>query len=60
MAKKYDLKLKGYVGGWDFDSDYVDYFLSNKGKDKEVTVVIDSLGGSVSAAMSIASSFKIH
>ena len=60
MAKKYDLKLKGYVGGWDFDSDYVDYFLSNKGKDKEVTVVIDSLGGSVSAAMSISASFKMH
>ena len=28
MAKKnYNLHLKGYVGGWDFDADYVDYVL---------------------------------
>ena len=44
MAKKFDLKLKGYVGGWDFDTDYVDYVLDKAG-DKEVTVLIDSLGG---------------
>ena len=36
MAKtKYNLHLKGYVGGWDFDSDYVDFVL-NKNTDKEV------------------------
>ena len=29
MAKtKYNLHLKGYVGGWDFDSDYVDFVLN--------------------------------
>ena len=29
MAKtKYNLHLKGYVGGWDFDSDYVDFALN--------------------------------
>ena len=36
MAKtKYNLHLKGYVGGWDFDSDYVDFVL-NKNTDKEL------------------------
>lgn len=45
MAKtKYNLHLKGYVGGWDFDSDYVDFVL-NKNTDKEVAVLIDSHGG---------------
>ena len=45
MAKtKYNLHLKGYVGGWDFDSDYVDFVLK-KNTDKEVAVLIDSLGG---------------
>lgn len=45
MAKtKYNLHLKGYVGGWDFDSDYVDFVL-NKNTDKEVAVLIDFLGG---------------
>ena len=44
MAKtKYNLHLKGYVGGWDFDSGYVDFVL-NKNTDKEVAVLIDSLG----------------
>lgn len=31
MAKQtYNLHLKGYVGGWDFESDYVDYILECK------------------------------
>ena len=30
MAKKFDLKLKGYVGGYDFDSNYVEYILEKK------------------------------
>ena len=42
--KKYQLHLKGYVGSWDFDADYVDYIL-DKNADKEVSVLIDSLGG---------------
>ena len=50
MAKRtYHLHLKGYVGGWNFDSDYVDYVL-NKYKDDEVHVLINSLGGSVATA----------
>lgn len=53
MAKtKYNLHLKGYVGGWDFDSDYVDFVL-NKNTDKEVAVLIDSLGGQLNTALSI-------
>lgn len=59
MAKKFDLKLKGYVGGWDFDSDYVDYVL-DKAADKEVSVLIDSLGGSVATALSVSSAFAAH
>lgn len=40
----YNLHLKGYVGGCDFDRNYVDYVL-DKNKDKPVHVLIDSLGG---------------
>ena len=43
-ALKYHLQLKGYVGGYDFDSDYVDCILP-KYPDSEVNVLIDSLGG---------------
>ena len=29
MSKQnYNLHLKGYVGGWDFDADYVDFVLN--------------------------------
>ena len=37
----YQLHLKGFVGGYDFDADYVDYILS-KNEGKEVHVLIDS------------------
>ena len=60
MAKTtYNLHLKGHVGGWDFDSDYVDYVL-NKNTDKEVSVLIDSLGGQFNTALSISSAFRRH
>ena len=55
----YQLHLKGFVGGWDFDADYVDYILG-KNKDKEVHVLIDSLGGRVNTALSIYNAFKLH
>lgn len=55
----YNLKLKGYVGGWDFSSDYVDFVL-DQNKDKSVTVLIDSLGGSLATALTISSAFKNH
>ena len=39
MAKKFDLKLKGYVGGYDFDSNYVEYILE-KSESKEVNAIV--------------------
>ena len=56
---KYNLHLKGYVGGYDFDRDYVDYVLAHN-EGKPVHVLIDSLGGSLATAISIASAFKRH
>ena len=56
---RYNLHLKGYVGGYDFDRDYVDYVLA-KNEGKPVHVLIDSLGGSLATAISIASAFKRH
>ena len=55
----YQLHLKGFVGGFDFDADYVDYILS-KHEGKEVRVLIDSLGGRSNTALSIFSAFKRH
>ena len=56
---KYNLHLKGFVGGYDFDRDYVDYILAqNAGK--PVNVLIDSTGGSLATALSISSAFKLH
>ena len=54
---KYHLHLKGYVGGYDFDSDYVDYVLS-RNAENEVHVLIDSLGGSLATALSIVAAFR--
>lgn len=56
---KYDLYLRGYVGGADFDSDLVSRTLT-KYKDRPVTVLIDSLGGSLATALSIAAAFREH
>ena len=56
MAKKFDLKLKGTVGYWDFNKHTVDNLLDSK-QDQEVNVLIDSLGGSVADALSISSAF---
>lgn len=59
MSKKYHLFLKGFVGGYDFDADYVEYILG-KNENNEVHVLIDSLGGAVNTALSIAASFARH
>ena len=56
---QYHLHLKGYVGGYDFDRNYVDYVLARY-EGKPVNVLIDSLGGSLATALSIASAFKNH
>lgn len=59
LKTKYQLHLKGYVGGYDFDRDYVDYVLG-KHPEEEVHVLIDSLGGSLSTALSIVAAFRQH
>lgn len=59
MAKNYDLYLRGYVGGYDFDSSYVDYIL-DKFSDRQVSVLIDSLGGSTATALTICAAFANH
>lgn len=56
---KYNLHLKGFVGGSDFDRDYVDYVLGRNAK-QPVTVLIDSTGGNLATALSISSAFKMH
>ena len=59
MPKNYNLFLKGTVGYWNFNADFVNYVL-DKHKDAQVNVLIDSLGGDVSTALSISSLFNIH
>ena len=55
----YNISLKGYVGGADFDRTTVDKTLAqNEGK--QVNVLIDSLGGSLATGLSISAAFKNH
>ena len=55
----YNLHLKGFVGGADFDRNFVDFVLA-KNAGKDVNVLIDSLGGNLATALSIASAFANH
>ena len=55
----YNLHLKGFVGGADFDRNYVDFVLAQN-SEQSVSVLIDSLGGSLATALSIASAFRYH
>ena len=57
--KNYHLHLRGVVGGYDFDSRHVQNVLTAN-KNKQVDVLIDSLGGSVATALTIASAFRDH
>lgn len=57
--QKYNLHLKGYVGGWDFNRYDVDELLERM-DEKEVHVLIDSTGGQLSTALSISSAFSRH
>lgn len=59
MARKYNLKLTGYVGGYSFDPTFVDYRIDQL-KENPVLVKINSLGGDVGAALTICESFKNH
>ena len=55
----YNITLKGYVGGSDFDRKTVDSTLAaNEGK--AVNVLIDSLGGSLATGLSISAAFRNH
>lgn len=55
----YNISLKGYVGGSDFDRSKVDKTLAeNDGK--QVNVLIDSLGGSLATGLSISAAFRNH
>lgn len=58
-TKKYHLHLRGFVGGYDFDAEYVNYILAQN-ENTEVNVLIDSLGGRVDTALSICEAFRRH
>ena len=55
----YNITLKGYVGGYDFDRSTVDKELA-KNEGKQVNVLIDSLGGSLATGLSISAAFRNH
>ena len=55
----YNISLKGYFGGYDFDRATVDKELA-KNEGKQVNVLIDSLGGSLATGLSISAAFKNH
>ncbi len=55
----YNIQLKGYVGGADFDLKAVDTMLAIQ-SGKRIYVLIDSLGGSLSTGLSISAAFKNH
>lgn len=59
MNIEYDIELTGYVGGEDFNIQRVNDILDRK-KGTRCNVLIDSLGGSVATAISIAEAFKTH
>ena len=53
----YNLHLKGFVGGADFDRNYVHFVLAQN-SEQSVSVLIDSPGDSLATALSIASAFR--
>lgn len=60
MSKtKFHIKLKGWVGGPDFNLKDVDEVLSQS-EDAPVMVLIDSTGGSLATGLSISAAFKQH
>jgi hypothetical protein len=46
-----------YVGGCNFDRNYVDYILA-RNEGKPVNVLIDSLGGSLATSFSSSNNYK--
>ncbi|MCM1320257.1 MAG: Clp protease ClpP [Muribaculaceae bacterium] len=60
MAKtNYNIQLKGWVGGCDFNLQDVDDVLAANGG-QHVDVLIDSTGGSLATGLSISAAFKNH
>ncbi len=55
----YNITLKDYVGGEDFDRNTVDRTLADN-DGKQVNVLIDSLGGSLATGLSISAAFRNH
>ena len=55
----YNITLKGYVGGYDYDRSTVDKELA-KNEGKAVNVLIDSLSGSLATGLSISAAFRNH
>jgi len=55
----YNITLKGYVGGEDFDRNTVDRTLADN-EGKQVNVLVDSLGGSLATGLSISAAFRNH
>ena len=53
----YNLHLKGFIGGADFDRNYVDFVLAQN-SEQSVSVLIDSPGDSLATALSIASALR--
>ena len=53
----YNLHLKGFVGGADFDRNYMDFVLAQN-SEQSVSVLIDSPGDSLATALSIASALR--
>ena len=53
----YHISLKGFVGGADFDRNYVDFLLAQN-SEQSVSVLIDSPGDSLATALFIASAFR--
>lgn len=59
MANKYDLQLRGSVGSYAFDADYIGWYL-NSHHDSPVNILIESRGGSLAHGFSICSAIREH
>ena len=57
MAKKYDIDIDSYIGGWEINKKSVKMLLEKAG-DNEIMVRVNSLGGDVDTAIAIASQFE--
>lgn len=55
----YDIYLRGFVGGYDFDARYVEYVLTHKSQE-QVNVLISSTGGNLDTALQISNAFQRH